>query len=114
MNLLFLREQPIAFTYNYHYNGRVYGMRKGFDPEFSRFRPGLVLQKKILQNSFSGEDTFYDMGVAYMDSKRPWQTTQVTSHRLTHFPPAVARAQLIRLKRWLSSRLLAPRVASGT
>jgi len=114
MNLLFLREQPIAFTYNYHYNGRVYGMRKGFDPEFSRFRPGLVLQKKILQDSFSGEDTFYDMGVAYMDSKRPWQTSQIASHRLTHFPPAVARAQLIRLKRWLSSRLLAPRVATGT
>ena len=33
VNLLLLDHRPVAFVYNYVYDGRVYDLRKGFDPE---------------------------------------------------------------------------------
>jgi CelD/BcsL family acetyltransferase involved in cellulose biosynthesis len=114
LNILLLDGEPIAFAYNYHYNGRVYGMRKGFDPRYSRLSPGMVLQKMILEDSFSCEDTYYDMGVKFMDSKQHWITSSRESHRLTHYPSVMGRAQLIRLKRWLSNRFVSGQLSTGT
>lgn len=103
--LLLLDGQPIAFAYHYQYRGRVYGLRKGFDPAFSALRPGTVLQQLVLQDSFRRGDRFYDMGVGYLEVKRHWQTSVTTSYRYTHFPATVARAQLLRMKRWLQDRI---------
>ena len=105
LNLLLLGRRPIAFAYNYHYQGRVFALRKGFDPEFSSARPGLVLDRRVLQNSFALGDTQYDMGEASLDSKRHWQTSIQTSYRFTHFPMTVSRIQLLRMKRWFQDRI---------
>lgn len=106
--LLLLEKQPIAFAYHYHYGGRVYGLRKGFDPAFATLRPGTALQQMVLEDSFRRGDSFYDMGVGYLNVKRHWQTAVSTSYRYTHFPTTVARAQLLRMKRWLQERLYGP------
>jgi len=114
VNLLLISGQPVAFNYNYHYNGRVYGMRKGFDPNFSKLSPGSVLQKMILEDSFDREDTFYDMGPKFYEAKRHWATSRRASHRLTHYPKVVSRAQLVRLKRWLSNRMTVGELSTRT
>jgi CelD/BcsL family acetyltransferase involved in cellulose biosynthesis len=106
--LLLLDGQPIAFAYHYHYRGRVYGLRKGFDPTFSALRPGTVLQQMVLEDSFRRGDCFYDMGVGSLEVKRHWQTSIATSYRYTHFPITVARAQLLRMKRWLQEQVHGP------
>lgn len=106
LNLLLLNDRPVAFNYNYCYQGRVYGLRKGFDPEFAALRPGLALQHRMIKDSFQRGDSYHDMGVGYLDMKRHWLTSIVTSFRYTHFPIAVPRVQLLRLKRWLQQRVL--------
>ena len=114
MNLLFLDDRPIAFVYNYVLDGRIYGLRKGFDPEFSAVRPGLWLDARMVEDSFRRGDRCYDLGVGSLEVKRPWQTSLAASYRFTHFPATVSRVQLLRLKRWLAARLRgAPRAAAG-
>ena len=105
LNLLTLSGRPIAFAYNYCCHGRVCGLRKGFDPQFAHFRPGIVLQRMLIEDSFRRGDSHFDMGAGHLESKLAWQTGLVTSYRYTHFPLSVPRAQVLRLKRWLQSRL---------
>ena len=81
------------------------GLRKGFDPAFSELGPGTVLQQMVLEDSFRRGDRYYDMGVGSLEVKRHWQTSIGTSYRCTHFPVTVARAQLLRMKRWIQSKI---------
>lgn len=104
LNLLVLDGEPIAFAYNYHYDGHISGLRMGFDPRYSDCGPGTVLQAMILEDSFRRGDRLYDFGVGSLDHKCRWQTSEVTTYRYTHFPVAAARANLLRLKRWLAGK----------
>ncbi len=105
VNLLLLGNRPVAYVYNYVYQGCIYGLRKGFDPEFSAFRPGLVLERMMVEDGFVRGDHDYDLGVGSLAIKQPWQTAVCTSYRFTHFPTAISRVQLLRLKRWLMGRI---------
>jgi hypothetical protein len=105
MNLLALNGRPIAFLYQYHHNGRVDSLRQGFDPEFGAFRPGLILRRMSLEDSYRLGDCVCDMGVGSLEVKHHWQTMLATSYRFTHFPLSVPKAQLLRLNRWLRSRI---------
>ena len=113
MNVLCLDGRPVAFVYNYFYDGRIYGLRKGFDPEFSAIRPGMVLERMILEDGFRRGDTCYDLGVGSLDIKEPWQTAMATSYRFTHFPTTISRVQLLRLKRWLMGRIKGERYVAS-
>jgi len=105
INLLFFDGHPAAFAYNYCWNGAVYGLRKGFDPRFAKLRPGLVLQKLMLEDGHRRGDRFYDLGTGNLPSKLPWRTSVRASYRFTFFPALVFRAQLLRWNRWLRQRL---------
>ncbi|MHC4405537.1 MAG: GNAT family N-acetyltransferase [Planctomycetota bacterium] len=104
LNLLLVDAQPVAFAYNYHYDGHVYGLRRGFDPQWAASGPGNVLQAMILEDGFRRGDRRYDLGTGSLSCKRPWQTSAVASYRYTHFPRTAPRAQLLRLKRWFQDR----------
>lgn len=104
LNLLVVDGNPAAFSYNYHHQGSVYGLRMGFDPSLAALGPGTVLQKMMLEDSFRRGDHFYDMGVGSLACKRHWQTSVATSFRYTHFPSGVPVAQLLRIKRWFQDR----------
>jgi CelD/BcsL family acetyltransferase involved in cellulose biosynthesis len=102
LNLLFVDNRPVAFVYNYVRDGRVYGLRMGFDPELAPAGPGRVLQWRMLEDSFRRGDSHFDLGAGSLHCKRYWWTRLVTSYRYTHFPLAAPRAQVLRLKRWYS------------
>jgi CelD/BcsL family acetyltransferase involved in cellulose biosynthesis len=104
VNLLLVDGRPVAFEYNYVYRGSVFGLRKGFDPAWRAFGPGTVLQYLSLEDSFRRGDRLYDLGPGSPDCKRAWETGTMTSYRYTHYPAAVARAQVLRLKHWLTGR----------
>ena len=106
INLLCFKGEPAAFAYNYRWNGVVYGLRKGFDPRFARFYPGLVLQKLMLEDGHRRGDRLYDLGTGDDQSKAVWRTCSRASYRFTFFPAADFRAQLLRWNRWLRRRLL--------
>ena len=113
MNLLKLDGRPIAFAYNYHMHGRVEGLRWGFDPGLAEVGPGVVLARKILEDSFRRGDTIWDLGVGSLEGKRYWITTLETSSRYTHFPSGSIQAQALRLKRWFTGRVHGPDYLAG-
>ena len=100
LNLLLVDGRPVAFIYNYHHDGRVYGLRMGFDPEWAGGGVGRVLQWRMFQDSFERGDTHFDMGAGSLECKHHWWTGLSTSWRYTHFAPTAPQAQLLRLKRW--------------
>jgi CelD/BcsL family acetyltransferase involved in cellulose biosynthesis len=102
--LLKLDGRPVAFAYSYHHQGRLFGLRMGFDPEVAQLGAGRVLQHHLLRDSFERGDQYFDLGVGSLDAKRYWLTSVVTSYRATSFPPRNVRAQLLRLKRWCVER----------
>lgn len=105
LNLLVVDGRPVAFTYNYHYDGRIYGLRKGFDPEWAPLRVGTVLQRMMIEDSFRRGDRTIDLGVGSLKSKQAWQTSLATSFRYTHFPLSVPLAQVMWVRRWIRTRL---------
>jgi CelD/BcsL family acetyltransferase involved in cellulose biosynthesis len=105
LNLLLSNDKAVAFAYNYFWDGRIYGLRMGFEPGFESCGPGTVLQRMILEDSFRRGDRHYDMGVCYLEGKRPWMTKIATSYHYTHYPVDFSRVQILRAKRWLTERL---------
>jgi len=100
VNLLYLAGRPAAFAYNYHHDGRLYGVRAGYDAAVSREGAGGVLLVRAIRNSFQRGDNLFDLGVGSLEGKRHLATRMVPIFRCSHYPLAVPRAQLIRLKRW--------------
>jgi CelD/BcsL family acetyltransferase involved in cellulose biosynthesis len=107
LNLLLLNDRPIAFAYNFHYRGWVYGVRSGFDSTAANDGAGNVLMAKMLEDSCRRGDHLFDLGPNYLDCKRNWFTRLQPAYHFTHFHPSGMRAQALRLKRavkrWLGT-----------
>ncbi|HEV3137558.1 MAG TPA: GNAT family N-acetyltransferase [Pirellulales bacterium] len=101
LNLLLMDGKSVAFNYAYHYRGHVFGLRTGYDREFSAQGPGTVLQARMIEDSFARGDHTYDLGPDYLACKRHWQTHTQGGYRFTHFAPRAPVAQLVRAKRKL-------------
>jgi CelD/BcsL family acetyltransferase involved in cellulose biosynthesis len=99
LNLLYVNERPIAFAYNYHYRGHVFGLRVGYDPEFSSVSAGNLLYARAIEDSFRRGDWRYDMGPGALDAKRHLWTDVLPLYRLSCFRPYSLRQQLMRWKR---------------
>jgi CelD/BcsL family acetyltransferase involved in cellulose biosynthesis len=94
MNLLLLDGRPVAFAYNYHFGGYVYGLRAGFDAAAAG--AGTVLQRMMIEDSCRRGDRLIDLGPGSSEAKRPWQTRTAVAWRYTHYSIRSARAQLLR------------------
>ncbi len=99
VHLLRLNERPVAFAYNYHLQGYVYGLRMGFDANVSRDGAGVVLLRRAIEASFASGDHTYDLGPDYLCCKRHWLSRVVHSQRCCHYAWSAPRAQALRLKR---------------
>jgi CelD/BcsL family acetyltransferase involved in cellulose biosynthesis len=113
LNLLLIDRQPVAFVYGYHYQGYIYGLRRGHDAECCREGAGNVLLACVLRDSFSRGDRVYDMGVGSPECKRHFQTRRAPIVRYSHFPPLALRMQALRLRRWWQGRRAPASIAVG-
>lgn len=104
LNILYLDGKPIAFVYNYYYNGWLFGLRTGYDPKYQKLGPGTVLFGTVMKDSFQRGDQAYDLGVGLLDYKKYWSTRIMTSSRYTHFASTSFQAQVLRLKRLYQQR----------
>lgn len=102
--LLEVDGQPVAFAYNYQFNGRVFGLRMGHDRDEQYEGAGTVLMYRMLRDSAQRGDALVDLGPEYLDCKRHWFTKIVASGRATYYPPLAVRGQVLRLKRWWDRR----------
>ena len=104
MALLKLDGEPVAFQYNYHHDGRLYGLRMGFDPQFARQGVGRVLMSHLIEDSFARGDTELDLGIGDFDFKRRFRTEIKTSYRHSCYRWSAWRSQGVRLTRWIKGR----------
>lgn len=108
VNLLYLDEAPIAFTYNYFWRGNVEGLRMGRRDGAQYDGAGTVLMCFAIRQSFELKDRYYDLGADYLSAKQNWLTSVVPSYRCTFFPWTSPRTQLLRLKRWCAGNYSRP------
>ena len=113
MNVLFLDGQPLAFGYNYHWDGYVTALRTGYDANF-REGAGVVLFSRMIRGSVEGDDHTFDLGGRHLSWKKDWCTEIRRADHFVHYPPLRPRAQAIRLKRRLSGWVFGePAATSG-
>lgn len=82
--ILYLRNEPIAFEYNLLYKGTLYNLKLGYDEDYSKLSPGVVLRLKMLEWAFSDErvKNFDFMGNA-AEYKLMFSTHQLTHNNIT-------------------------------
>jgi CelD/BcsL family acetyltransferase involved in cellulose biosynthesis len=107
LNLLVLDGEPVAFTYNYYYAGRLYSLRIGYDASLARDGAGNLLYAYIIKDSFERGDLEYDFGPGSLECKQYLCSRMEPRFRFSYYPTTAWRAQLVRLKR----RLAAPQIA---
>ena len=98
MNLLMLDDWPIAFSYDYVFQQRVYGLRTGFDPALARTGPGTVLLARSLRDYCARGDRTMDLGETPSAYKAKWRTRTSDSTSFRHYSPSAWRAQVLRWK----------------
>jgi len=108
LNLLLLDGRPISFAYNYHYRGAIQGLRAGFDPEFAKEGAGATLYKRMIEDSFGRGDRLLDMGPEYLEYKRHFGTSIISTVRYRHYSPRGLRAQILRTRHWLKRSTAEP------
>lgn len=99
-----------AFSYNYHCNGHLFGLRRGNLPEFHRKGIGTVLTAMMVEDSFARGDKSIDMATGSMHAKKPWITRIVPVGRMTHYSIYHPKVQLLRFKHWWQSSAEDPRL----
>ena len=104
LNLLYLDDRPLAFAYNYHWQGRLFGLRVGYDAEQAQDGAGNYLYSSAIRDSFARGDRLYDLGPGSLEIKRYFLTRLHPIWRVSHFAWGSPRAQLLRLKRWTQAR----------
>ena len=93
--MLRLDGRAIAFAYNYHAAGSVYGLRMGFDPDFAPCGAGTVLLAWSIRDGIARGDRLLDWGVATKEIKQRWNPRLAPIGRVTHYAVTSPRAQLL-------------------
>lgn len=105
LHLIRVNTKPVAFAYNYHYRGSVFGLRIGFLPELSKVGVGNVMYGYAIRAAFQQRDRVYDMGPGSLDIKRFLATRYVPIWQFTHYRTLAPLAQALRLKQ-IATRFL--------
>ncbi|MEM6329385.1 MAG: GNAT family N-acetyltransferase [Planctomycetota bacterium] len=108
INVLRVGGRAVAYNYNYHAGGVVFGLRTGFCKDSGCSGAGMLLTTLTLRDSFDRGDTRFEMGTGEQDYKRRLRTGVAVATRLTHTPAASWRSQGVRLGMWLETRGLRP------
>jgi CelD/BcsL family acetyltransferase involved in cellulose biosynthesis len=100
LNLLLVDGRPAAFSYNYHYHGRLTGVQTGYDASLGCPDLGAALLLRSIEDSFERRDVSYNLGPGESHFDRLLRTHTEISYRLTYSPLASWRSQALRLSRW--------------
>ena len=102
LNVLSLNSKPVAFAYNFQWEGIVESVCLTVAPE-SIPGTGAVLAGRMLRDSFERGDRSFVFAHHDREFGRTWQTSTQTSYRYTHFARMNPRAQVLRLNQLLKS-----------
>jgi CelD/BcsL family acetyltransferase involved in cellulose biosynthesis len=100
VNVIRYNGQPAAFLYNYICDGRIFGLRMGYDPSFTEHGFGSSLVLKTVQDSIARGDRSIDFGPGEREHKRRLRTRTESTYQLTYTPLHSWRSQSVRFTRW--------------
>jgi CelD/BcsL family acetyltransferase involved in cellulose biosynthesis len=100
VNLLLVDGRPAAFAYNYHFHGRLTGLRFGYDASLGLSGLGTALLLRSIEDSFERGDESLDLGPGETRFKRRLRTRAEASYRMTYAPLGSWRSQVVRVSRW--------------
>jgi len=104
LNLLKIDGQPVAYNYNYHYAGNLFGLRMGYRADLPHKGIGKALLMLTIKESFERGDQRFELGVGEYAYKQKINTDLEYNYRLTHAPLASWRSQAVQLGRWMKAR----------
>jgi CelD/BcsL family acetyltransferase involved in cellulose biosynthesis len=104
-NLLFVGDRPLAFSYNYVSDGRLYFLRSGFDRTAEFANCGTVLLYKMLEDSFHRGDVEHCFGPGRQPYKDRFATEMRYAYTFRHYARRSLRSQLLNLRDRAASRL---------
>ncbi len=106
LDLMTLRHQDrlIAFGYNFHHQGRLLGLRMGYEPDCKRLSPGIALMGMQIRDSIERGDTLIDLGTDHHDIKARWTNRTLESQRACHYSRFSVQANILRWGHWLKYR----------
>ncbi len=64
-----LNDKRIAFNYNLAYQGKLYLLKPGYDPEYADYSPGHLITKKIIEQAFEEPLAEYN----FLANAEPWK-----------------------------------------
>ena len=97
LNLIYLSGKPAAFCYNYYLNGRLDGLKMGFDAQLSRNGLGRLLLGRVIHDSMDRGDLLLDMGCGAQDAKKYWYTLIEKGYRYVHYSTTSPMGQVLKL-----------------
>ncbi len=100
MNLLLVDGRPAAFAYNYHFHGRLTGLRFGYDASLGISGFGTALLLRSIEDSFTRGDHSLDLGPGETRFKQRLRTDSEAIYRMTYAPLGSWRSQVVRVSRW--------------
>jgi CelD/BcsL family acetyltransferase involved in cellulose biosynthesis len=106
MAVLRVGGEAVAYQYNYHHQGEVFGLRMGYAREARDWGVGKILLARFLEDSFSRGDRVLDLGVGDFDFKVKFRTGIAASFRHSYYPWNAWRSQSVRLSQWLKQQFV--------
>ncbi|PQO29675.1 GNAT family N-acetyltransferase [Bremerella cremea] len=106
LDLMTLRqnERLIAFSYNFHHQGRVLGLRVGYEPDCQQLSPGIAMMGLQIRDSIERGDSIIDLGSDHYDVKARWINRTLESQRVCHYSRYSLQANILRWGHWLKYR----------
>ncbi|WP_158265228.1 GNAT family N-acetyltransferase [Blastopirellula marina] len=106
LDLMTLRrdDELIAFSYNFCHQGRLLGMRMGYEPDCKRLSPGVTMLGMQIRDSIDRGDCRIDLGIDHPKAKERWSNKTLLSQRLCHYSRFSVQAQILRWGHWLKYR----------
>jgi CelD/BcsL family acetyltransferase involved in cellulose biosynthesis len=77
--------EPMAALYCFSYDERYYYYQGGWDPKYARYRVGLVLMHKVIQQAILEHARVFDFLRGQEEYKGRWATDRVAHVRLTEW-----------------------------
>lgn len=107
VTMLRVSGRPVAFQYNYHREGQVFGLRMGYARKARYWGVGKILLSRIIQDCFDRQDKVLDMGIGEFDFKSRFRTDIEKSYSYSYFPWTAWRSQTVRMSRWIRRKFVA-------
>ena len=88
---------PVAVFYCYRFRGQIYYFQAGFNPDFERLRPGLVLIGYAVEHAIREGNQVFDFLRGDHEYKNQWGKSTRDTHTLTAYRPGL-RAFVYRVR----------------